>query len=235
VHFLVKQPEPDAPLGVAPVRADEGERARTDDRPSLATRADDGLAARLERIERLLEAGGRPAGGRADGAADPAALAVVKKALGEELDLRMAAFEAKLADGRGAKPPEPKKKRVNLSDAARELDLSAAEEAELRRIYTDAQEKYYRLIAGPDGDPEAIRREVEDARKDPKKTPMVVAKYFPKVLPKLPELMQVRAEQDAAVQAAVGADKAARLENGFDVIEANPLGTNELRVEARSR
>jgi hypothetical protein len=65
---------------------------------------------------------------------------------------------------------------------------------------------------------------------------MMMAKYLPKMLPRIGELMTIRFDQDAAVQAAVGADKAARLDSRFDVVEANPLGAmNEMRIEASTR
>src|SRR5687768_3404795 len=105
--------------------------------PLLGGRGDDPLAARLERIERLLAA--RAEG--AAGAADPATVAVLKKALGEELDQRLAALKDGGAGGKDAKPPEGKKKRVTLGEAARALELTSAEEADLRRIYAESYEK----------------------------------------------------------------------------------------------
>ena len=198
--------------------------------PALEARPEDTIGARLDRIERLLEAAAKT---RTEAAADPATLALVRKAIGEEMEARMG----------GTKPIDldpkfkvPGKKRATLSEAARELDLSSSEEAELRRIYADTQEKYLKLIAGPDGDVDAVRRELDEAKKDPKKAPLMMAKYLPKMLPKIGELMTIRFDQDAAVQAAVGPDKAARLDSRFDVVEANPLGAmNEMRIEASTR
>lgn len=223
VHFLVQAPERVEAPGAAPVRAAYAEeRAGTTDRPTLEGRPEDTLAARLDRIERLLEAG-RGAGGPArTDTADPAALALVRQAVKAELDAH--ALEAKAAEAKDAKAADAGKKRVALSDAARELDLSAGEESELRRIYSDSQEKVLKILAGPDGDVEAVRRDVEDAKKDPKKAPLMMAKYIPKAMPRIGEFIQVSLEQNAAVQAAVGPDKAARLESDFDVIEANPIG-----------
>jgi hypothetical protein len=240
VHLLVSRPEPatGAPDPSVSARLDRIEKALVPNptaptleaSPTLEAMAEDTLGARLERIERLL-AGGQ---GRADPATDPAVLAVVRKALGEELEARMGPPDADGAAGKNVRPGEPKKQRVTLSEAARELDLSSAEEAELRRIYADSQEKLLKIIAGPDGDVAAVRHDLDEAKKDPKKGPLMMAKYMPKVLPRLGEFIQVSLEQDAAVQAALGADKAARLESGFNVIEANPLGgENEMRIEAR--
>jgi hypothetical protein len=226
VHHLLPRGGAAESSGGAPVRAERREEpAGTPDRPTLEARSEDTLAARLERIERLLE-GGQGRADTASGAtvADPAALAVVRQAVKAELDAHALAEAAKSAEAKDAKAAEPGKKRLALSDAARELDISAAEEADLRRIYGDAQEKYFKILAGPDGDVEAVRRDVEDARKDPKKAPLLMAKYMPKALPRIGEIIQVSMEQNAAVQAAVGTDKAARLESDFDVIEANPIG-----------
>ena len=232
VHYLVPPREPSAPAAVPEVLTRPAEGAPDPARgPVLAGRGDEALAARLERIERLLAQRAEAPGA----ATDPASVAVLRKALAEELDQRLGALESRAA-GKDAKPPEPKKKRVTLGEAARALELTSAEEAELRRIYAESQEKFLKIVAGPDGDVEAVRRDVEDAKTDPKKRNLVMAKYMPKVLPRIGEFLQVGMEQDAAVQAALGPDKAARLDSGFDVIEANPLGGDaEMRIETSTR
>jgi hypothetical protein len=231
-HLLLppRDAPPEAPAAQVSRPQPESQRAGGAGGPVLEARPEDTLSTRLERIERLLEAAARS---RAEAAADPAALALVRKAIGEELEARMGALKPAEGEGKGKAAG---KKRVTLSEAARELDLTSGEEAELRRIYADSQEKILKIVAGPDGDVDAVRREMDEAKKDPKRGAQMMAKYLPKVLPRLGEFMQVGLEREAAVQAAVGPDKAARLDNRFDVIEANPLGgMNEMRIEASAR
>lgn len=213
-----------------------------------------GLASRLERIEKVLltlEARGPSLSGRAEGGAGPGLSSAaqvlassdgqaLRHALREEvaaaLDTRLEALE-KAAKGAQAPAaaPEPKKRRVALAEAAHELALSSSEEAALRKIYADAEEKMLKVVAGPDGDVEAVRRDVEEAKRDPKKRNVVMMKYMPKLLPRIGDFMTLEMEKQVAIQEAVGPEKAARLESEFNVIEADPLGgDNEFRVEARS-
>lgn len=208
-----------------------------------------GVDARLERIEGslaalaargpMLEGSSGPAGGRADtGGSGGVASALLtgpegeafKKALREELglvlDQRLEKLRASSDEiAKIARPKQPEKKRVNLADAARDLELTAQQEDELRRVYAASQDKMLRLAAGENGDVEAVRREVDEAARDPKKRPLIMAKYMPRMLPKIGEFIQIQMEQQVAVEAAVGPDKAARIESEFDLIEANPLGS----------
>jgi hypothetical protein len=218
VHLLVAPAPERGGAGPTVPAAREEPRAGGTAAPALEARPEDTLAARLERIEALLQ--GRQ--GRADAPTDPAALALVRKAVGEELEARLGALEGQGAAAK--KPPEPAKKRATLEEAARELGLTSAEEADLRRIYAETQEKYLRILAGPDGDTGEVRRELDAAKNNPKVAAGLMAKYLPKALPKLGEIVQIGLEQNTAVEAAVGAEKAARLDERYDVVEANPFG-----------
>lgn len=217
--------------------------------PEGGSEAGSALATQLARLEpalRALESSGPTLEGaplRAGAAGvplDAAQMADLRKAVREELatviDQRI--DKLKPAGGEAAAPAarrESEKKRVSLADASRALDLSASEEDALRRIYAESQEKMMRLVAGDGGDVEAVRREVDEARRDPKKRQGLVFKYMPKMLPKLGEFIQVGMEQEAAIAEAVGPDKAERLQREFDVEEANPLGVGgEMRVNARA-
>lgn len=217
----------------------------------------DGSDARLARMEKtladlaargpLLEAAAARPGAAGSPGTLGAALGLAltgpegeafKKALREELGAALDQHAGKVrAAGeeasRAAKAKEPAKKRVNLTDASREIGLTAQQEDELRRIYTESQDKMMRLAAGENGDVEAVRRDVEDAKRDPKKRNSVMMKYMPRMLPKMGEFIQIQFDQQTAVQAALGPDKAELLERDFDIIEANPLGGGEMRVESR--
>jgi|GEM_PF-5014317 len=226
----------------------------------LEAQASGGVDARLERIEGslaalaargpMLEGSAEPAGGRAD-AGGPGGMGsalltgpageAFKKALREELGLVLDQRLEKLrASGeesaKSARQKQSEKKRVHLADAARDLELTAQQEDELRRAYAGSQDKMLRLVAGENGDVEALRREVDEAARDPKKRPLIMAKYMPRMLPKIGEFIQIQMEQQVAVEAAVGPDKAARIESEFDLIEANPLGAGgSMQVDAGVR
>lgn len=245
VHLLL--PRGDAPValeadaGLAQ-RLDRIERALAPERgagPTLSARPEDTLTARLERIEGLLASARAPVAGPSTAAsladpslADPATVAALRRAVGEELEARLGALKEAATK---EKPAEPKKKRTTLAEAAKEVDLSTAEEAELRKIYADHQEKTLKLVAGPDGDVEGVRRDLEEAKRDPKKRSTVMMKYMPRLMPKLGEFMTLEIEKQTAIQTAVGPDKAGRLESGFNLVEDNPLGGDEdFQIEARA-
>ena len=186
-----------------------------------------GSDARLERIEKalaelsargpLLEASPGAAGRAARGSGEAStalglALAgpegeAFKKALREELGAALEQHAGKVRAvgeeaARAAKAKEPAKKRVSLADASREIGMTAQEEESLRRIYAESQDKMMRLAAGEGGDVEAVRRDVEEAKRDPKKRNTVMMKYMPRMLPKIGEFMQIQVDQQTAVQEA---------------------------------
>ncbi len=189
------------------------------------------LLDRLEAIERSIQAA--PALASGGGAQAPAGSLA-------RIDERLASIEDKLggAEGEVALPKRPIKKRVSLSEAAGALELSGAQEDELRAIYDRYQNKMYKIAAGPDGDPEEVKREVAEAAKDPAKRMGLVGKYMPKVIGNFAGLMEAQSEREQAIQKLLGPEKASRLDREFDVKEDNILGLgggarSEFRVEAR--
>lgn len=224
--------------------------------PEAAAASD--VEARLARIEAslatlaarapLLEArGGAPGGEAPAAAAAPAPAAPAGGALSEEfrtalraelgkaLETHASALrEAGEEQARAGQPREPAKRRADLAEAAREMQLSADEEASLRRIYAETQDKMMRLLAKDDAELDTMRREMDEATRDPKRRPAVMAKYMPRLLPKLGEVIGVQMEQQAAVEATLGAERAAQLESRYDLVEANPLGGGmETRTDVR--
>lgn len=227
--------------------------------PAVAAASSDAVsAARLERIERTLTdlaaargpqlegrresnpggAGDGESSGHAERLLSGSGGEAFRQALREELtaalDTRIEALKQASKPPEGA-PPAPKKRRVELSEAAKDLGLTGNEESELRRIYAESEEKMLKVVAGPDGDVEAVRKDMEEAKRDPKKRATVMLKYMPKVLPRIGDFMTVEMEKQAAIEATLGPEKAGRLESDFDVVEGNPFGgDNQLRVEARA-
>jgi hypothetical protein len=171
-----------------------------------------------KRPEAAIPAPAQPAAA-APMAADPRALAEIARVAAEAVDKRFAERDA----AKAADAAKRERKRLSLAEASRELGLSASEEAELRRIYAQTQEKILKMLAEPDGDVEQVRKDLEAAQKDQRARGAVMMKYLPKALPKMGELVGVGMEQDAAVVTAVGEEKAERLKT-YDVVEANPFG-----------
>ncbi|MFV1959423.1 MAG: hypothetical protein ACC662_08425, partial [Planctomycetota bacterium] len=200
--------------------------------------ADEDLGARVARLEAaraLLDAwpgprleGRAPAPGDASsgGAALPPATeaaliarlqphierAVEKKL--EEIDRRKK--EAEEAAARTSKP-------IPLAEAAAKIGLSAGEEDDVRQIYRDAEEKFLGLLAGENGDPAAVRADLERAAEDKSQRPAIMAKYLPRVMPKLSEVFAIETEKQTRILEAIGKEKAERLA-GQNVIEARPFG-----------
>lgn len=223
------------------------------------------VEARLARIEAALAAlaprgpaldgrGASPAGEGLAAAGLPAAPAAAAPAsgvlseefrsalraeLGKALESHASALrEAGEEQARAGQPREPAKRRADLAEAAREMQLSRAEEEALRGIYADTQDKMMRLLAKDDAEVETMRREMDEASRDPKRRPLVMAKYMPRLLPKLGEVISLQMGQQAAIESTLGAERAAQLESRYDLVEANPLGggmetRTDVRVERR--
>lgn len=214
------------------------------------------VEARLARIEAslatlaqrgpVLEGRAAPAGeGLAAAAPAPAApaggalseefRAALRAELGKALETHASALrEAGEEQAKAGQAREPAKRRVELAEAAREMQLSRAEEEALRGIYADTQDKLMRLLAKDDAELETMRREMDEATRDPKRRPMVMAKYMPRLLPKLGEVISLQMGQQAAIESTLGADRAAQLESRYDLVEANPMGGGmETRTDVR--
>jgi len=189
------------------------------------------LLDRLEAIERALTSGA--AGAAGGGAAAPAGSLA-------RIDERLASIEEKISGGAGEERRSGRrsKKRVSLADAATELELSGQQEDELLQIYERFHQKMYKIAAGPDGDPEVVKREVAEAAKDPSKSMALVGKYMPKVIGNFAGLMEAQGERDTAIQKLLGPEKAERLNREYDIKEDNILGLGggartEFRVDSK--
>lgn len=154
-----------------------------------------------------------------------AVLAKVDARVDERVTAQLGDMESKkIGNGSGTRTPRRGRKRLSLADAARELELSGAEEDELRRVFDESMSRFVKLAAGPDGDVETVKRELEAMRKDPVAGRSTMMKYVPNIMKNVGEIMTIAAEREAAVVKAIGADKARRLNSEFNVAEANPMG-----------
>ena len=118
----------------------------------------------------------------------------------------------------------PGKKKMTLAEAAVELELSGQQEDELRRIYEDSERRMLALLAGPDGDSEEVKREIQDAAKSPAGAGKIIGKYAPKLIANLGEVMTIQAEKEAAIAKTLGPEKTKQLESGYEVAEGSFLG-----------
>ncbi len=144
----------------------------------------------------------------------------------ERIEERLASIEDKVDGGSGtpAKPKRPTKKRVSLAEAADELELTPQQEDALRDIYEKYNHDLYKLAAGPDGDPEDVKRDIAAASKDPTKAMGIMTKYLPRVMKDIGSFMKAQGDRSSAIVKAIGPEKSTRLSREYDVKEGNALG-----------
>jgi hypothetical protein len=206
------------------------------------------LADRLARIEAALPplrvdpaSGGPSLAGAGEAPSGEAVASAAQEARWQKVEERIAAAVERAvwrAEERGAEkaaaPREERRKRATLAEVGKEIGLSRAEEDELRRIYDDTFQRFLEIVAEPDGDVEAIRRDLESASKS-EAGRMVVMKYVPKILPKIGDMMALQAERESRVAVVLGPERVERYRR-FDVVEADPYGlSGGFRMEARAR
>lgn len=156
----------------------------------------------------------------ADGLPSAAASSAWESAVARAVET---AFERRAEAERAAKAEaEQPKARRPLADVARELALSSSQEAEIRGAYRDAVERMLKVLAEPESDAETLRRELEDARGDRGKGVAVMARYMPKFLTKLGDVMAIQAERDQRIQSALGPEQA-RKWPGYRIAEEDPF------------
>lgn len=143
-----------------------------------------------------------------------------------------------LKESAKVKVKKPKKRRVRLAEAARELELSAQQEDDLQRIYETFHTSLFKIAAGKDGDPEEVRREVAAVRGDPMRARSVAETYLTRVLQDIGGMTTAQSKRLEAIREVLGAEKARRLSSEFDIMEGSLLGIfggASPAVEARDR
>ncbi len=211
---------------------------------SYVGEGDDGgdIVARLERIEAALDRAPLRSAPGLSGTADRSAPGGVTGGGDAQLEALVSRLEERLAptiresvktsldealesrSGEVFAEAEPAKKKVTLAEAAAELGLTAEEEEAVRRIANETAEEFLKVIAGKDGNVDEIRREFEDAKDDPKKRVAVTTKYMGKVMANIGGLMGVAMSHETKMREALGAEKARKLDDGYDLTDVDPLG-----------
>lgn len=204
------------------------------DAPAADSAATDDLREQLREVKALLDrprelsapvpnaanrAGAAP---DADRAAAGRPSAELEAAIAKAVTAGIEAARKQDASLLAALKPEPKRK-VTLAEAARELALSSAQEDEIRRAYTESTDRFLKLVAEPDSTPDAVRRELEEAKGDVAKRTGLMVKYMPKMLGKIGDFMSIQMERDARIHKALGRENVPKYEK-LSVLEEDPFG-----------
>ncbi len=122
-------------------------------------------------------------------------------------------------------PKEPPRRRVPLAVAASELGMSSGQEAALRQIYQDYENRLLDLMAPEGGDRSEVMRDIEHVKANPSSRMQVMQKYLPRVMKKLPELMTAEMDKQVAIQQTMG-DLTDDLQK-YDIEESKPFGLGD--------
>ena len=128
-----------------------------------------------------------------------------------------------------AEKPQPKK-AASLAEVAHEMGLTGAQETEIREAYREATDRALKILAEPDGDTEAIRKELAEAKGNEGKRTAMMMKYVPKFLPKIGEFMVIQSDRDARIHKALGSDENVDKYEKYQVAEEDPFGFGGSRV-----
>lgn len=206
------------------------------------------LNARLERIEAALDKDAPMGPGAlvgtgkgADAAARQAQLAELAKAVAEQLkpalqDSVKASVGESVKNAIGSDgvltlpevPAAPAKKKATMAEVAAELELSADEEEAVRRIAKETTDEFFKLMAGKDETLEDVRREFDDAQNDPAKKGKLVGKYMGRVMENIGGLMGLGLSWQSKMRSAVGAEKAKKIENDYQITDLDPYGLEDM-------
>ena len=208
--------------GLDEVKEQLAELRKLLDRPGLA--AAPAAAARPAHSATAGEAAATGSGPGKPGAPLPPMTAADLSALIEEAATK-AMEKREVANAAKQEAAEPVK-RVPLSQAARELGLTAAQETDVRQAYADSVESFLKVIAEPESDVETLRREMIAAKDDPAKKAEITGKMLPKLFTKLGDVMKIEADRTRKINTAIGAENAKKLK-GMKLEEEDPFGLDE--------
>jgi hypothetical protein len=107
-------------------------------------------------------------------------------------------------------PPKPVEQK-SLEDIAREMNLSAGEEANLRNILRETEEEYVRCLCGnrPLDD---IKRDAKEAKDDPEKKAALIQGAVQNGIANVGKLVTLPEVQKKRIEAVLGPERAAKFE-----------------------
>ena len=170
----------------------------------------------------ITRSGAGSATSLADATTTPAASAALEAAIEKAVAAGIESARKKDPATFGPPPPDPKK-HATVAEIARDLSLSSAQEDDIRRAYTESTEKFLKLLAEPDSTPDALRRELDEAKGDAGKRAGLMMKYMPKMLGKLGEVIAIQSDRDQRIHKALGAENVPKYAK-YKVAEEDPFG-----------
>jgi hypothetical protein len=182
------------------------------------------IEARLDRPAPVLASAAAAPAPAGDGVADAAASAEAIEAIAVRAAEKALAAQAERSPDAAPARRREEKKRAALADVSREMGLTSGQEDELRRIYAERVDRYLKMLTEPDGDAEALRRELEDAKQDPGKKMAIGMRLLPKYFAKVNDAMALEADTASRVSKVLGPDGYRRYRRSYDVEEADPFG-----------
>jgi hypothetical protein len=99
--------------------------------------------------------------------------------------------------------------KKSLEDIARDMNLSAGEEANLRNVLRDSEEEMVRSLFG-DKPLDDVKREILEAKDDPEKQAAMMQGVFQTGFANVGKLMTLERRTKKKVEAVLGADRAAK-------------------------
>ena len=116
----------------------------------------------------------------------------------------------------------PAKKAVTLAEAARELELSAQEEADVRRITEESVTAFLEALADKETGIEGVKQDLLAAKDDPAKRAELIPKYLGRLMGNLGKVIVIGTEHEKKMEAAIGKEKAGRLDSEFALTDVDP-------------
>ena len=182
----------------------------------------------------LLEGDARPAATPAAGAGPLGVRALTEEelaALVEQLQpsMREAAkleLDERITEKGGIEAlieAEEAKKKATLADVAREMDLTADQEAEIRELARTTTDEFLKVLAGEDETVEDVRRAFEDALGDPAKRAELAGKYVSRLVSNLGPVMTTFMKYETGMTKILGPEKKEKFESEYEVTDLDPL------------
>ncbi len=183
----------------------------------------------------LLEGDARPTGTRRSpgmGVGSETLTAEQLEALAEQLEPSMRAAAKMEIDERieasggieGLIQDEVQKKKITLAELAREMDLSADQEVEIRELARASTDEFLKVLAGEDQTIEDVRRDFEDAKGDPSRQAELATKYVARLMTNLGPVMTAVMKYETGMTKILGPEKKEQFESKYEVTDLDPLG-----------
>lgn len=109
------------------------------------------------------------------------------------------------------------KREVTFQELSQELELSTEEEEKLHAAMKATETAALKLLANEGEDLEDLRREIKDKAGTPEGKTELVSRFTSKLLTNMGGFIGLMVNHQASVKAAVGPEKAAKIDSNFEV------------------